>query len=116
MNSKVILILIFGLVIVCMIAVTTWASTYEGVFVGARKILNEPWGIATFADTYFAFLTFYCWVYYKESSWASKLAWLVLILTLGNIAMAAYILWQVYKLPAGQSTHLILLRKPSDAQ
>ena len=114
MNSKTCLSLIFALVIVCMLAITTWASTYESVFVGARKILSEPWGVATFADTYFGFLTFYIWVFYKESSWLSKLAWLILILALGNIAMAAYVLWQVYRLPEGKSTHLILLRSAPD--
>ena len=110
MNSKKTLVVIFSLVIISMLAVTTWASTYEDVFKGAGKIFNEPWGVATLADTYFAFLTFYIWVLYKQTSILSKLTWLLLILSLGNIAMAAYVLWQLYLLPANAPAHQILLR------
>ena len=110
MNSKKILTTFFLLVILSMLVVTSWASAYESVFLGAKKILAEPWGLATFADTYFAFLTFYIWVFYKQVSTVSKIIWLILILVLGNIAMAAYALWQIYKLPAGVPVHEILWR------
>ena len=93
-----------------MLALTIWASTYESVFVGAKKILAEPWGLATFADTYLAFLTFYIWVFYKEVSTVSKIIWLILILALGNFAMSAYVLWQIFKLPSAAPVHQILLR------
>ena len=113
MKSKQTLVGLFILIICSMLLVTTWASLYESVFVGAQKIAAEPWGIATFADTYFAFLTFYVWVFYKEVSPWAKLIWLLLILTLGNISMAAYVLWQLYKLPEGTPAHQILLRSTS---
>ena len=93
-----------------MLAVTGWASAYESVFVGGKKILAEPWGVATFADTYLAFLTFYIWVFYKQVSVISKIVWLILILALGNIAMSAYVVWQIYKLPVGAPVYQILLR------
>ncbi len=93
-----------------MLAVTTWAGLFESVFTGGQKILAQPWGVATFADTYFAFLTFYVWVFYKEYSIISKIIWLILIITLGNIAMSAYVLWQIYKLPAGVPLNQILLK------
>ncbi len=110
MKPKKVLATIFILVLFCMIAVTSWASLYESVFTGARKIAAEPWGIATFADTYFAFLTFYAWVFYKEETLLSKSTWLILILSLGNISMAAYVLWQIYQLPKDAPAHHILLR------
>lgn len=93
-----------------MLAVTTWASSFENVFVGGKKILEQPWGVATFADVYFAFLTFYIWVFYKQVTWVSKIVWLVLIFVFGNISMAAYVLWQIYRLPVGAPVHQILLR------
>lgn len=91
------LVLFFSFVLVAMLIVTTWASLQENVIVGAMKLFQEPWGIATLADTYFGFLTFYIWVLYKEQSLASKTVWLILILTLGNIAMAIYALLQIRK-------------------
>lgn len=80
-----------------MLIVTTWASSYESVFVGAEKIFKEPWAIATLADAYFGFLTFYVWVLIKEHTVAKKIIWLILILLLGNIAMSIYCLIQLRK-------------------
>ena len=85
----------FGIVLICMLIVTTWASLQEDVFTGGAKLFAEPWGIATLADTYFGFLTFYIWVFLKEKSWGPRMLWLILILTLGNIAMAIYALLQL---------------------
>ncbi len=80
-----------------MLIVTTWASLQESVFVGGDKLFSQPWGIATLADAYFAFLTFYFWVYYKERSLLSRLIWFVAIMLLGNIAMSLYALLQIRK-------------------
>lgn len=72
---------------VSMLAVTTWASLQENILIGGEKIIEEPWGIATLFDTYFAFLTFYIWVLYKEKTITPKILWLIAIVILGNIAM-----------------------------
>ncbi|MFT8117585.1 DUF1475 family protein, partial [Salmonella enterica subsp. enterica serovar Typhimurium] len=49
---------------------------------------------------YWGFLTFYCWVAWKETSWTGRIVWLVAILLLGNIAMALYALVQLFKVPS----------------
>lgn len=106
----------FSIVILAMLAVTTWASLHENVIAGGAKVLAEPWGVATLFDTYFAFLTFYLWVLYKETGWLSKLVWLVLILLLGNFAMAAYALIQIRKSPTDDFEGIVLrsgARRPS---
>jgi hypothetical protein len=36
---------------------------------------------------------------YKEVSWLARIAWLVAILLLGNIAMAIYVLIQLIRVP-----------------
>jgi hypothetical protein len=110
---KIKLQFVFGFVLLCMLIVTSWASGIENVFVGGGKLLAEPWGIATLFDTYFAFFTFYAWVFYKETSWFLRLAWLVAIIVLGNIAMASYVLWQLRKLKRDFSASDLLLRKSS---
>ena len=43
----------------------------------------------------------------------ARLLWLVLILAMGNIAMAAYALIQLWKLPPGARIEDLLLRRPS---
>jgi hypothetical protein len=55
-------------------------------------------------DAYYAFLTFYAWVLYKERRALPRVVWFVAIMLLGNMAMAAYVLLQVQRLPAAAST------------
>lgn len=112
---KLSLRLIFSVILICMLIVTTWASLHESVLVGGGKLFAEPWGIATLADAYFGFLTFYCWVFYKERTFQSRIAWFILVMTLGNIAMAAYVLWQIQKAKSN-SMESILLRNTSSAK
>lgn len=87
--------LFFALVIVLMLLVTTWASLHENVIAALLRLGRDPWGLATLADAYFAFLTFWLWLAWKEAKWASSLGWLVAILLLGNLAMATYVLLQL---------------------
>ncbi len=91
----------FLLVLAAMLLVTTWASLHEGVFSAFARVSQDRWFVATLFDCYFGFLAFWLWVAYRESWWFPRLLWLVAILALGNIAMALYVLIQLWKLPAG---------------
>ena len=99
-------------VIIAMAWVTTWASCQVALWNTPREVATHPWFIATLFDTYFAFLIFYAWVAYKERGLARRLAWLITILALGNFAIGAYMLLQVFRLPATASIEDLLLRKP----
>jgi hypothetical protein len=101
----------FILVLIFMLAVTSWASNIVALWNTPRAVATHPWFIATLFDTYFAFLTFYAWVAYKENSKAARVLWLIAILLLGNIAMAIYMLNQLFRLPANASMEQLLLRK-----
>lgn len=101
----------FVIVFVSMLGVTGWASTQCALWEIPGTVGGHPWFIATLFDTYWAFLTFYCWVAYKERSWAAKIAWLIAILLLGNIAMAVYLLIQLSRVPSNARIEDILLRK-----
>ena len=101
----------FSFVLVSMLSVTTWASLHGALWEMPRSVAGHPWFIATLFDTYFAFLTFYCWVAYKETSMVARMVWLVAILLLGNIAMATYMLIQTVRLPATASLETLLLRR-----
>ncbi len=98
-------------VLVAMLAVTTWASLQVALWKTPREVLTHPWFIATLFDTYFAFLTFYVWLAYKETSHLARLLWLLAILLLGNIAMAIYLLRELFRLPANATMEDLLLRR-----
>ncbi len=101
----------FFVVLVSMLGVTSWASLQCALWDTPRAVATHPWFIATLFDTYWAFLTFYCWVAYKERSWLARINWLLGILLLGNITMAIYMLIQLFRVPATASVEDILLRK-----
>ncbi|WP_395743073.1 DUF1475 family protein [Prosthecobacter sp.] len=101
----------FSIVLVSMLGVTSWASTQCALWALPGSVGSHPWFIATLFDTYWAFLTFYCWLAYKERSWLSRLGWLVGVLLLGNIAMAVYMLILLFCVPATARMEDILLRK-----
>ena len=98
-------------VLVAMLCVTTWASNYVPLWKMPRSVTTHPWFIANLFDTYFAFLTFWAWVAYKESSNLARFLWLIAILLLGNIAMAIYLLRELFTIPASAPISTLLLRK-----
>ena len=101
----------FIIVLISMLAVTSWASMQCALWDTPRAVATHPWFIATLFDTYWAFLTFYCWVVYKEPSLVARALWLVAILLLGNIAMAVYMLIELFRVPASSNVEAVLLRR-----
>jgi hypothetical protein len=102
---------VFSGVLVAMLSVTAWASLRGALWDTPHAVVTHPWFIATLFDTYFAFLTFFCWVAYKETKMWARAVWLLAILTLGNIAMASYILIQLFRAPSNASLESVLLRR-----
>ena len=94
-----------------MFCVTTWASKQVPIWKLPYETWTHPWFIATLFDAYWGFLTFYCWLSYKEVSWLARVAWLVAILLLGNIAMAIYVLIQLFRVPLNARIEEVLLRR-----
>lgn len=90
---------------------TLWAGSVVALWDTPREVATHPWFIATLVDTYLAFFTFWLWVAYKETGWISRLAWLVAIILLGNIAMAIYVLIKLFRLPADAPLEKLLLRQ-----
>ena len=105
--------LLFSSVLVGMLAVTTVASLDRGIFEAGAELWQEPWFRATLADAYFGFLAVYAWIAYREASWAGRIPWFVLVMGLGNIAIAVYVLIQLFRLPPGAGAKELLLR-PED--
>ena len=93
--------ILFMLVLGSMLGVTSWASFQCPLFAVPREVYAHPWFIATMFDAYWGFTTFYIWACFKQTSWAARGAWFVAIMLLGNIAMAAYCLSELFLPPAG---------------
>jgi Protein of unknown function (DUF1475) len=110
MNNKSILRLVFGFILVSLTAYNLWASVQQPVWqwAGLTTPPDNWWTIATFIDAYYGFVTFYIWVLYKERRFRSRIIWFVAIMTLGNIAMSAYVLLQLARLRADEPAAAIL--------
>jgi len=91
---------LFLVVIASMLAVTTWASLHTPLFSIPRAVFTHPWFIATLLDAYWAFIAFYVWVAWKERSLAARILWFVTLILLGNISIAAYMLRELFAVPA----------------
>jgi hypothetical protein len=47
-------------------------------------------------------------VFYKEARWLPRISWFLAVMALGNMAMASYVLLQLFRLPADQPASAIL--------
>jgi hypothetical protein len=110
------LTLLYAAVFVVMLAVVTWASLQESVWAAGARLMPDPWFVATLADVYFAFMTIWLWVAWRERTWAVRLTWLVLFAVLGNLAIAAYILLALRRLPPGAGVADLLGRPAAPAR
>ena len=106
-------LLLFGLILLSMLGLTTYASRDRGILHVGPELMSDPWFHATLADAYFGFLTFYLWVFYKEATIARRILWFVLIMTLGNIAMSIYMILQIRSASDENFPASILIRSDS---
>lgn len=115
MSRRLALSLLFSAILVVMTVVTVRASLHQAVWNWGGLVTGPDryWTIATLADAYCGFLTFYAWVFYKERSAAARAAWFAGIMLLGNFAMATYVLLQLARLRPGEPLERLLLRAPA---
>ena len=113
MDTRRAIVALFGGILAVMLLVTTTASLKQPLW-DWGGLTSEPdrwWTLATLVDAYCGFLTFYAWVFYKQVTAASRIAWFIAIMLLGNIAMAVYVLLQLSKLRPGEPVARLLLRE-----
>ncbi|MDY7094759.1 MAG: DUF1475 family protein [Acidobacteriota bacterium] len=94
-----------------MTAGTVAASLDRDILIAIDELWSDPWFRVTIFDTYFAFLTVYLWVAYKERSWLARAVWLLLFLGLGTFAYAVYILRELFRLQPGDGFETLLTRR-----
>lgn len=112
---KLLLKVIFAGIFVWMVGMTTYVSIHKPLWQAVSEFSwsGSPWAVATLFDAYFGFVTFFVWICFKERSWLAKLIWFVLIMGLGNIAMSAYVLLQLFKLRPDEPLSRVMLRSES---
>jgi hypothetical protein len=111
--NKSVLKALFGFILVSLFCYTTFAS-FQQALPEWQGLVRQPdnwWTIATLIDAYYAFVTFYVWVFYKEIRWLPRIGWFIAIMLLGNMAMAAYVLLQLSRLTPEEPAATILARR-----
>lgn len=68
----------------------TYAFIVGDFFAEARILLPYPWMQMTTLDLYAGLLVFSGWVFFRERSRGSAVAWLIALLVTGNLATFAY--------------------------
>jgi hypothetical protein len=105
---------LFLVILASMLGVTSWASLQCPLFDVPRDVIAHPWFIATLADAYWGFATFFLWVCYQQTSWLARVAWFVAIMLLGNIAMSTYCLDELFRTPRnGRISEMLVSRRSS---
>jgi multisubunit Na+/H+ antiporter MnhG subunit len=60
-------------------------------------LINMVWGQMSMVDLYVGFILFYLWIFKREKKTSHRIIWLALILTMGNLITAVYILKAAYE-------------------
>jgi len=108
---KLFLKLLFGFIFVFMVVMTIRTSLQISLWSAIPSFAASPWSMATLFDAYAGFITFFCWLAWRERSLGIKIVWFVLIMALGNIAMSFYVLIQLFGLRADESASALFRQK-----
>jgi hypothetical protein len=106
--------ILFVAIIASMLGVTSWASFRCPLFAVPSDVAAHPWFVATLFDAYWGFITFFVWVCWKQTSSLAWTAWFVAIMLLGNIAMSAFCLAELFRIPAGGDLAQVVTNRRSD--
>ncbi|HEY4128654.1 MAG TPA: DUF1475 family protein [Gammaproteobacteria bacterium] len=108
---KVFLKILFGAILVVMVWINVRAMLAMNLLASLPLFSANPWAVATLYDAYCGFLTFWVWVAYKERAAWVKGLWFLLVMGLGNMAMAAYVLKELFKLKPEEPVWNLLQRR-----
>lgn len=103
--------LLFLGVLASMLWVTGWASLHQSIRAIPREVLTHPWFIATLFDAYGGFVTFYVWQAWKERSLGARVLWFIAVMLLGNIAMALYVLAELFRIRDASQLGEVITRR-----
>lgn len=88
--------------------VILWASVAGDFGAEGASILDLPWGVVSLVDIYTGALVVWLWIAWRDGL-LSGLAFLVVLVVLGNLASAGYVAWRAWTSP--DVPHLLLGRR-----
>lgn len=98
------------LAMIAVIGLLAWAAIQHQDMISANRLLwPDPWYRVLLVDAYCGFLWFWLWVAWREQSVLRAIIWFVLIMGLGNLATAGYLLWQLRRWQPEQGVAGLLL-------
>jgi len=101
----------FTFVLVSMLSVGSWVLISGNLQLAINSVIKEPWLVASFVDLFFCFMMFYIWVFYKETSWVSRVFWFIFIVATGSIAISIYMLMKLSKSEEGDGFRELIFGK-----
>jgi hypothetical protein len=107
--------ILFAIVFGSMLWVTSWASADTPLFGIPDEVLSHPWFIASLFDAYWGFVTFFVWVAWKERATAARVLWFIAVMLLGNLAMSAYFLRELFSVEEAGELDLVFTRRNAGA-
>jgi hypothetical protein len=106
-QSRKTLICLFAGTFTLLLAFTIRAGQVRSVFDNGA-LMSDVWFQVTLLDVYLGFITVYVWIAWKEETLVSRVLWFVLVMSFGNMAISAYVLMQLLKLPSGSGLFELL--------
>jgi hypothetical protein len=103
--------MLFALIFIGMLSVIITATIDQNIFEAVGNMWPNWWFKASLLDLYFAFLTLFVWVAYKEIHLWRKLVWFASFMLLGSLAISAYMLTELYRLRVGDTVETLLTRR-----
>jgi hypothetical protein len=94
--KRLLLILLFVVSVLSLLSLTTVASLERNVLDNGH-LMKDRWFLATLLDAYLGFITLYLWIAYKLDSNLARLAWGIGVMLLGNLAIGAFVIWQLLR-------------------
>ncbi len=92
-----------------MLAAISDAALQKDVMSALHQLWPDPWFRVTLLDAYLSFLLFWLWVSWRERSASRSGLWLLLIMGLGSVAMAGYLVLQLRRWNPDQGIAGLLL-------
>lgn len=109
--------IVSGIVLVGMVYVVVSTSYQSNLFELIRTWdsanVMAPWFSATLWDFYANTLFIFLWISYKEQSILRSATWLLLLVCLGSIATAVYVLIQLFRLRPEDGLDSLFMRRSS---
>jgi hypothetical protein len=89
-------------IVALLVGASLWAAMRQPLWEwsGLTRAPDNAWTIVTLLDLYCGLMIFYSYIIRNERTVAARAGWFVAIVTLGNIATAAYLLFNASRLPS----------------